>query len=87
MLVILAPFYSFWKARVAFDLSLNAISHSFAITKEATELGLFIIGGEDLHNFLGSLWLLIGNFIAFGMCKHRITSIIHKVAKKVDNLG
>ena len=31
-------------ARLAFDLSLKALRHSFAITEEATEEGLFIIG-------------------------------------------
>ena len=30
---------------LAVDLSLKALRHNFAITKEATEKGLFIIGG------------------------------------------
>ena len=43
---------------LAFDLSLQALRHSFAITKDkgGSEEGLFIIGGVGSYKFLGSLW-------------------------------
>ena len=46
----------------AFDLSLKALCHSFTIRREATEEGLFTIGGVGLYNFLGSLWCHLPTF-------------------------